>query len=163
MIDAMKQAFKTVYGHEPTEDSFLWAGFQEGYRAAIEAAEKQEPVAVLQTDSNGRFLDCIYRGVALPADQFLWKEETRIPRATSIRLFTTPQPAIPEWQPIETAPKDGTYFLCFNGNWRGLSRYWEPNYEDDPIWVDETTEFISPPPTHWMPLPAAPKPENSHE
>lgn len=66
------------------------------------------------------------------------------------------------WQPIETAPKDGTFFLAWNGNWRGVAQYFEPAYEDDPIWVDETTEFIHPPPTHWMPLPPPPK-ENSDE
>ncbi len=62
------------------------------------------------------------------------------------------------WQPIETAPKDGTIIL---GYWLGgkhdcaihatkfwVGRWWEPN-EDYP-----QSE-----PTHWMPLPAAPQKE----
>jgi hypothetical protein len=61
------------------------------------------------------------------------------------------------WQPIETAPRDGEYFLAWNGNWRGLARFWEPNYEGDPPWVDETTQYIVPEPTHWMPLPEPPE------
>lgn len=61
-----------------------------------------------------------------------------------------------DWQPIEAAPRDGTTFLAFNGHWRGVARYWEALYPDDPIWVDEHSEFIEPPPTHWMPLPAPP-------
>ena len=118
MIDAMKQAFKTVYGHEPTEDSFLWAGFQEGYRAAIEAAEKQEPLAGL-----------------LP-------EQVASLYANGIPLYTLPQPAIPEWQPIDvplyynTRCADGTIFL---------------NAVQMPAHAVE-----------WC-IAAAPKPENSHD
>lgn len=63
---------------------------------------------------------------------------------------------VPQWQPIDTAPKDGTYVIgLFNGlvaqmkwsngsgshcyHWMALGR-WTP--------ID---------PTHWMPLPEPPK------
>jgi hypothetical protein len=65
-------------------------------------------------------------------------------------------PLTDEWQPIETAPRHDGPFLAWNGHWRGVCRYWEPAYPDDPVWVDETTEFIEPQPTHWMPLPPPP-------
>lgn len=61
------------------------------------------------------------------------------------------------WQPIETAPKDGTPFLAWNGHWRGVAMYFEARYEEDPEWVDEQTNYIEPEPTHWMPLPTPPK------
>ena len=64
-----------------------------------------------------------------------------------------------EWQPIETAPKDGTVFLA----------YWEPPrnfpYKDKyhvchyahgviwPGWINTPDDL----PTHWMPLPPPPK------
>lgn len=70
--------------------------------------------------------------------------------------FTAP---MSPWKPIEEAPKDGTPFLAWNGCWRGVAMYYEPSYPDDTPWVGETTEFIEPPPTHFMPLPPPPKKE----
>ena len=69
-----------------------------------------------------------------------------------------------EWQPIATAPKDGTRALLIVdgevncGNWGLLypaaarpawNRYWRSS-KDDP------TSFVGSSPTHWMPLPAPP-------
>jgi len=60
-----------------------------------------------------------------------------------------------EWQPIETAPKDGTSVLVVNGYWI-ITAHWHrsqcwatcgPTYE--PIPYDEL-------PTHWQPLPSPP-------
>lgn len=68
------------------------------------------------------------------------------------------------WQPIDSAPRDGTWFLAFNGHWRGVAKYTAPYHGDegdefqDPVWVDETSEFIEPEPTHWQPLPSPPEP-----
>lgn len=82
-----------------------------------------------------------------------------------------------EWQPIETAPKDGSMFLC----WVSAVRYGEADdgqpYEQDVSQVDFCSWRDGPPDmpeygffdpyccqigdsqavTHWMPLPPAPK------
>lgn len=64
------------------------------------------------------------------------------------------------WQPIETAPMDGTQFLGFHLNTDGYTGTWYTlaGYSGDPEWPWEDDEgkhpfgFL----THWMPLPAAP-------
>lgn len=73
------------------------------------------------------------------------------------------------WQPIESAPKDGTYILVSNpaagGSWVA---HWFPvavsGYKFDQPWrsvmlnhwhIPEKTRYV--PPTHWMPLPPPPK------
>lgn len=74
----------------------------------------------------------------------------------SAKLATAP----PAWQPIETAPKDGTVVLLMkrgnkvpnriaNGEWRETSSLKKPGF-----WVWAYLFFE---PTHWMPLPAPPK------
>lgn len=59
-----------------------------------------------------------------------------------------------EWQPIETAPRDGTDVLLLCGkSWCAVGRY-------APIgcWIAEPShEPYSLYPTHWMPLPEPPK------
>lgn len=65
------------------------------------------------------------------------------------------QAFIATWQPIETAPKDGTSVLAFqNGNMRVCS--WSPSgwafYQSKP----GAPIVVMLQPTHWMPLPGAP-------
>ena len=87
------------------------------------------------------------------------------------------QVAVPEWQPIETAPQTGCTLLlgCFNelGNWRTMRGQWFTKNEIDQDW-EETDGFeagwyetaVEPDypncwsitPTYWMPLPVAPSP-----
>jgi len=70
-----------------------------------------------------------------------------------------------QWQPIETAPKDGSWILLWDG-YRAISGYWhvEPTVDTpdsyEPGWSDWTTDqedviWDAPycGPSHWMPLP----------
>ena len=64
------------------------------------------------------------------------------------------------WQPMETAPKDGTLVLCWDEfkecdfMWYGIIQQWnEPKDILGWMYVATNTECH---PTHWMPLPKPP-------
>ncbi len=64
------------------------------------------------------------------------------------------------WQPIETAPMDGTIVWAFNGEQGRMKWVSGSNYALW-IWDECTLSDIDPSPeqpSHWMPLPAAPEP-----
>lgn len=56
-----------------------------------------------------------------------------------------------QWQPIETAPKDGSEFL----SWSELSQWVTHWDEKSKIW--KSGEGYGLKPTHWMPLPEPPE------
>ena len=74
-----------------------------------------------------------------------------------------------EWQPIETAPKDGTIILVaiehYDGPllhdivwWNDYYDYWESaGYDWKPVKYDEVKHIF-----HWMPLPPPPKKDGSN-
>lgn len=65
-----------------------------------------------------------------------------------------------EWQPIETAPKDGTWVLGWAPGWTVVTMAWcdIPLYpvSDKPYWAQGGAQRAVPA-THWMPLPEPPK------
>lgn len=71
-----------------------------------------------------------------------------------------------QWQSIESAPKDGSPIVVWPPTWTGISscaRWNEDKYAKNPkpYWsrVDDGGRVMASrgnPPTHWMPLPAAP-------
>lgn len=62
-----------------------------------------------------------------------------------------------DWQPIDTAPKDGTLILMADGG-SVLCGLWS---KDESGWVDGSRdrngELVTWDATHWMPLPAPPE------
>ena len=71
-----------------------------------------------------------------------------------------------EWQPIETAPKDGRELLLFDGYVYLGSWTNDSNYPDEPKqWFDNSYDdyscgYASTPlkPTHWLPIQTLPTP-----
>jgi len=66
-------------------------------------------------------------------------------------LAASPAPTLAQWQPIETAPKDGTHVLLYREDWADdIAAGW---YSHD--WMQSNgTWFLGA--THWMPLPDPP-------
>jgi hypothetical protein len=68
----------------------------------------------------------------------------------------------PQWMPIETAPRDGTPFLCIHPDdvfspQTGIDIIWyEPSIKT--YTMDGETEVPFAGITHWMPLPSPPQP-----
>lgn len=71
-----------------------------------------------------------------------------------------------EWQPIETAPKDGTDVLLYCGPpddpLLGVG-YWTGGEDEQPGWYlwPTAAPFAAPWPTHWAPLPPFPIPHST--
>lgn len=66
-------------------------------------------------------------------------------------------PCSDDWQPIETAPKDGTRFLGYLGKQEPsvIECWWQENFSN---WTGLTDDWdTEPKPTHWMSLPNPPK------
>lgn len=104
------------------------------------------------------------------ADNMADKPDARHPDAfpTNSRPSQADEPAGPAWQPIETAPKDGTPIVVIgrlasdrDTKVRACVSQWGETPELSLVYV-RGWSFISPgymdtiEPTHWMPLPAGP-------
>ena len=110
-------------------------------RAAIAEQEKAEPVGYVYSNAGHQQS----KNAAISRD---------IPNGTP--LFTHPAPVPAGWQPIETAPKDGTEILV-SINF-GLHVVCYDDIFSAPWRVFNEVGFNEHVPTHWMPLQAAPKP-----
>lgn len=85
----------------------------------------------------------------------------------TIEHLTPHNPPAETWQTIDSAPRDGSWIL---GYWPTMSITQFPKaiFADDcskhDIWhMADNIEYGCVYPTHWMPLPAAPKPINKGE
>lgn len=58
------------------------------------------------------------------------------------------------WQPIETAPKDGTLVLVFDEGLMVVSHWFDDEVNGKSGWWD--SGIMEPPPQSWMPLPTPP-------
>lgn len=59
------------------------------------------------------------------------------------------------WQDIETAPKDGTDVLAYQG-WEGAHRILVMRWDEKGCWRTNVHSFVRFDPTHWQPLPEPP-------
>ena len=83
-------------------------------------------------------------------------------RAMLAAASDEPAPALQGWQPIESAPKDGTAFLAWEREWRGPFKcWWHVKNRNEAYWMD--FDDSDPQPTHWQPLPPPPAASDREE
>lgn len=64
-----------------------------------------------------------------------------------------------QWQTIESAPKDGTYFLAIQYTMKGMCHFPSVvSYDGESFYWECEHKISSSIPTHWMPLPQPPQP-----
>ena len=126
---------------------------------ALLAAYKSELV-----DMAARLADSELRANQIEAQ---FKAQCKITAAALEERALMVAPSTSKWQPIETAPKDGTTVLLYPPSWTSRTsstgswnsdkhaRKPAPYWERDDCWNKVMLSRNSPT-THWMPLPAAP-------
>jgi len=74
------------------------------------------------------------------------------------RADRSARPAVEVWQPIETAPKDGTFVLCVEpSGHRHIMQWYTPSLAPEGgFWRARVADGPGWHPTHWQPLPAPP-------
>lgn len=104
--------------------------------------DQKQLIAELEAE-NTRLCANIERLTANPADYRYWEGRYRDAAAELEASLT--------WQPISTAPKDGTIAVLV---WTGYSAY-VAHWLNDDRWIPDGMHSIVP--THWMKLPEPPK------
>lgn len=141
-----------------------WLAEHPEYTTATPAAsEVAEAVrSVLAADARAIGLHMVYSAAPTKEGRRVWQMHRRHARALALALCRAHGPAIlaalnvasAEWQPIETAPRDGRIVLGWFTN---------PRWPSGPgmlQWTDFNgggwTHYANGTPTHWMPLPEPP-------
>lgn len=96
----------------------------------------------------------------------------RFPYVQKLERFAAAVEAncVPQWQPIETAPRDGTYILVATEHGSWVAKYqavFQSGFVPDNPWRSMMLnhdhikrKHRTQQPTEWMPLPSAPAPKD---
>lgn len=123
--------------------------FKPSYHAALSA----------QVQDESEIVDCLSAGkpfVFDPATNFCHADDGGAPEHGIKYVPTAQVQEVSGWQPIETAPRDGTTVLLYAPGWDSPKTGWtygKDDWQDCPYSHKGSENYL---PTHWMPLPAAP-------
>jgi len=128
---------------------YLWEGWQSAWNAATVQptdAPKQEAY-YFGYDTGGKDISalCVRQG-----DRVVGIVHGELADAIKAALQS---PAVPSWQPIETAPNDGTILLTYDS----IREETHIAYLSYGCWNIVGAEDIEYRPTYWMPLPQPPE------
>src|SRR5262245_53861407 len=104
-------------------------------------------------DERGQFTLCTRQSWTPPTCMVLSADEA----SALIRALGGTPPGDPGWQPIETAPKDGTALLIFDGRNRFIGYFARRHGGASNCWVARGVGILTRIPSYWMPLPAPPR------
>lgn len=94
-----------------------------------------------------------------PLDFFHWQLHADICNWETLNdvLCSEEKEKFQKWQPISTAPKDGTWILCYENipNDKTFSSVFAARWRVD-IWIGQYSDYEAYNPTHWMLLPEPP-------
>ena len=128
-----------LYAHPPAAQPVA-----QGEREAFEAELQKMPECAPEFEQHRAWVE-----------HFAWL----LWQARAARSAAQGAAQVQAWQPIETAPKDGTLVLllqkCEGGNLEPITAFWEPTFG----WTDNARgSWWGFDAVGWMPLPAAPSP-----
>lgn len=164
-LKVAKDAFAEIYGPSTTDpDPAMVKWISENARRLVAALGAQEPVAWRHEYTSDLDSQSYHHSMMIDknAEQLEYSMKAyNLKVVQSNPLFAAPVlPSVPEgWQPIETAPKDGTSFLCCSGSWETVA-CWNKHRDE---WCCSAPGYPPYPrdeqPECWRPLPAAPSPQ----
>ena len=129
------------------EESSVWQEAKAALEAALSAAKPQPAPSV--SVKALQMADETFRDLG-------WHDKYEATTAALAALSAQVQD-VAGWQPIETAPKDGTRLLLMWEPFSGMSEHVElGKWNVRNGWVNTYGHAFSGSPTHFMPLPAAP-------
>lgn len=120
----------------------------EALRAALAAPQPAAPAQVEVFSEHDKGILRDLEAMAADKSSGFWPQ---ILAVGSLRIIK--RLAAPQWQPIETAPKDGSEILLCSKKGRIANGVWMTATDRVGAWL---WPYIKVEPTHWMPLPAAP-------
>lgn len=108
--------------------------------------------AILETDPTCDYDACRHNYAYLPDGhlQKNWWESLHKSARAALSVMS-------KWQPIDTAPKDGTEIIIWDGSNIRIATFMYTDDDGQMKWFPDGMPFVVA--THWMPLPSPPLPE----
>ena len=120
------------------------------------------PINVITIGEEGGGHDIVVEGWRFPPQGLRLTDQRDFDCAGELARENARLRAAMAWQPIETAPRDGTNIMLWHKVWKcPVSAFYGETYRKDCPWTQTTNTTIWPEEafTHWMPLPTAPEGE----
>ena len=152
---------------EAANDAKAWDAIRRKWMTRAEA-ERERVLAYLRQQGYTDCAEAIEAGERLKAEERSGVVSDSLPVPDAREERSASDAPVSNWQPIETAPKDGEAVLVTVDGEHGFATYHEWSFTPEELaccrqgtpetfagWCDDYSgEPMEPQPTHWMPLPS---------